>query len=162
MRACGTIPLAGVAFEGMRDRGFAFMVDISDRKRVEQQLWESNERFEIVAQTTSDAVWDWDLVSGNVVWSQSVHTLFGYLRSDVGSGYDAALRALAPDQAEKVVFLTAGAYTPTAQRFLEEVENTCLEKPFDPEELRTFTRNRIGSAGAASCPLRASAGSACG
>lgn len=53
------------------------------------------------------------------------------------------LRGLAPAEADKVVFVTANAYTEGARRFLDELENPCLEKPFDPEALRAFTRERI-------------------
>jgi CheY-like chemotaxis protein len=41
----------------------------------------------------------------------------------------------APQQAAVIVFLTGGAFTPRARRFLDEVPNRWLEKPFDPAQL---------------------------
>ncbi|MBI5518011.1 MAG: response regulator [Deltaproteobacteria bacterium] len=41
-----------------------------------------------------------------------------------------ALATAAPEQRERVVFLTGGAFTPRAREFLVSVTNRCLEKPF--------------------------------
>ena len=41
-------------------------------------LRESEERFQLVARATNDAIWDWDIVANTVWWSDSVWTLFGY------------------------------------------------------------------------------------
>jgi PAS domain S-box-containing protein len=49
-----------------------------------------------------------------------------------------------PRAAERVVFLTGGAFTPDAKAFLDRVPNAQIEKPFDPKSLRelvqTFAR----------------------
>jgi CheY-like chemotaxis protein len=49
----------------------------------------------------------------------------------------------APDQAKVVVFLTGGAFTPRARRFLDEVPNRRLEKPFGPEQLRSLVNSAV-------------------
>jgi PAS domain S-box-containing protein len=41
-----------------------------------------------------------------------------------------------PEVARRMVFLTGGAFTPSARRFIEDHRARCIEKPFDPEELR--------------------------
>ncbi len=48
-----------------------------------------------------------------------------------------------PDTAERMVFLTGGAFTPGARKFLDSVSNPSLEKPFDPDRLRDFVRDRL-------------------
>ncbi len=60
-----------------------------------------------------------------------------------GMELHAALVTLAPDQAERMVLLTGGAFTSTARRFLEEVPNIVLEKPFDPTHLRAIVRGLV-------------------
>ena len=59
-----------------------------------------------------------------------------------GSGIDVwrALRSTGDDR--KIVFMTGGPTLPEATEFLAAVENTCLEKPFSPEELRQLLRDR--------------------
>jgi CheY-like chemotaxis protein len=50
---------------------------------------------------------------------------------------------LAPEQAERMVFLTGGAFTPLARAFLDRVKNRCVEKPFTPRELRELVQVRL-------------------
>jgi CheY-like chemotaxis protein len=49
----------------------------------------------------------------------------------------------APDQAEKIVFLTGGAFTPRARAFLDEIGNQHIEKPFDPRVLKALVNGRV-------------------
>jgi PAS domain S-box-containing protein len=50
----------------------------------------------------------------------------------------ATLREANPALARRMVFMTAGAFTPRAREFLESVPNARLEKPFDPATLRAL------------------------
>ena len=61
------------------------------------------------------------------------------------SGMDlhAELSKTAPDQAERMCFLTGGAFTPRAMAFVAEVPDRLLEKPFDPEALLGLVRERL-------------------
>jgi two-component system, cell cycle sensor histidine kinase and response regulator CckA len=48
-----------------------------------------------------------------------------------------------PEQAERVVFLTGGAFTPAAREFIARVPNTVLEKPFDEEALASVLADHL-------------------
>lgn len=63
---------------GKAYRMIGALTDISDRKQFEQELREINQRFELVTRATSDAVWDWDLLSGEVFRGIGYKNLFGY------------------------------------------------------------------------------------
>jgi len=54
-----------------------------------------------------------------------------------------ALEELDPAQAERVIFLTGGAFTPTSQAFLASVSNRCFEKPCDLQTLRATIREYV-------------------
>ena len=58
--------------------------------------------------------------------------------------YDGIARRM-PEQAERMVFLTGGAFTPMARAFLGRVKNRCVEKPFTPGELRSLVREELGT-----------------
>jgi PAS domain S-box-containing protein len=49
----------------------------------------------------------------------------------------------APDQAQAMVFVTGGAFTPRAREFLAEMASRCIEKPFDTAALRAVVAARI-------------------
>ena len=51
------------------------------------------------------------------------------------------LGKVAPDQVERLVFVTGGAFTPRAREFLERVPNARVEKPIDFQNLRLLLRN---------------------
>lgn len=53
------------------------------------------------------------------------------------------LVTLDPAQAQKIVFLTGGAFTASAREFLDQVANRRLEKPFDLKELRKLVDDFI-------------------
>ena len=53
----------------------------------------------------------------------------------------AELSKIAPDQAERVVFVTGGAFTPRAREFLERIPNARVEKPIDFQNLKLLLRN---------------------
>ena len=53
----------------------------------------------------------------------------------------AELGKLAGDQADRLVFVTGGAFTPRAREFLERVPNARVEKPIDFQNLRLLLRN---------------------
>lgn len=59
-------------------------LDVTRRKETEIQLRRSEERFQLVARATNDAIWDWDLTTDAVWWNQGISTLFGYSPDEVG------------------------------------------------------------------------------
>ena len=70
------------------DKGGAAVVgalrDITERKRAEEALRGSEERFRLIAQAASDGIWDWDLVTGAVWWNEGIRKLIGHAPSDLG------------------------------------------------------------------------------
>jgi len=59
-----------------------------------------------------------------------------------GPGLYDELRKIAPGQAERMVFVTGGAFTMRAREFLERVQNVRLSKPFDVASLLSLVRSR--------------------
>ena len=74
-----------------------------ERKKNEEALKLSQERFELVARATSDAVWDWDLSTDEIWWNEGFQKLFGYKAEDVVSEPDPWSGRIHPEDAERVV-----------------------------------------------------------
>jgi CheY-like chemotaxis protein len=55
-----------------------------------------------------------------------------------GMELHARLREVAPALADRTVFLTGGAFTPSARAFLARVGNARIEKPVEPDQLRAL------------------------
>lgn len=60
-----------------------------------------------------------------------------------GIEFHAELQGRVPEQADKVVFMTGGAFTQRAREFLATVPNLHLEKPFDLRQLLALVRGRL-------------------
>lgn len=54
------------------------LTDITDRKRVEDDLKASLERFEFVKKATRDAIYDWDITNDRLIWGDGFKALFGH------------------------------------------------------------------------------------
>jgi CheY-like chemotaxis protein len=55
----------------------------------------------------------------------------------------AELMSFAPEQAERMVFVTGGAFTMRARDFLDRVPNARMSKPFDVDALLALVRSRL-------------------
>ncbi len=53
------------------------------------------------------------------------------------------LSRVAPEQANRMIFLTGGAFTAKARKFLSETPKENMEKPFDPANLRAIVQRYL-------------------
>jgi CheY-like chemotaxis protein len=62
-----------------------------------------------------------------------------------GMELHAELSKLSGDQADRMIFLTGGAFTTRARAFLDETPNQRIEKPFDTAHLRAMINERVNA-----------------
>jgi CheY-like chemotaxis protein len=62
-----------------------------------------------------------------------------------GPDFYRALETAHPQLLETVIFVTGGAFTAKSREFLDQVANSRLEKPFDPQVLASLVRDRISA-----------------
>ena len=74
--------------------------DITERKRAEDALKISQERIIFATEGANLGIWNWDVVTGELVWSDKCKTLFG-IQTDETMSYRRFLDALHPDDREK-------------------------------------------------------------
>jgi len=53
-------------------------IDETERMNSIKLLEESNERFRLVSQATSDAIWDWNITERELFWGEGFRTYYGY------------------------------------------------------------------------------------
>jgi PAS domain S-box-containing protein len=73
-----------------------------ERKRMEDALRKSEERFQLAARATNDALWDWDLKTNSVWYSDACYKLLGYEPQEGESSIELWTDAIHPDDREKV------------------------------------------------------------
>jgi PAS domain S-box-containing protein len=77
--------------------------DITDRKKAVAALRESEHRYRLVADAANDAIWDWNLVTSEVVWNEGVRSRFGYTAEQVVPDVAWWYEHIHPEDRERVV-----------------------------------------------------------
>jgi len=49
------------------------------------EIIDSNERYDIVAKATSDTIWDWKIEEDSFIWNKGIQGVFGYRKEDIGT-----------------------------------------------------------------------------
>lgn len=79
------------------------MMDITERKLAEEKIVHSNERFEFIAKTTNDAVWETNLETG-VSWGNEMHQrLYGLSLKDPVPNFEKWKQCLHPEDRGAIV-----------------------------------------------------------
>nr|WP_247887227.1 PAS domain S-box protein [Azospirillum sp. SYSU D00513] len=77
--------------------------DITTRRRAEEALRETEERYRLAARATNDAIWDWNLEANHILWNEAVRTLFGYGEDHTETSGDWWKEQIHPEDRERVV-----------------------------------------------------------
>ncbi|HVS92928.1 MAG TPA: PAS domain S-box protein [Mucilaginibacter sp.] len=77
--------------------------DATERKKSEEALRLSNERFEYATKATSDIIWDWNLETNEVYYSGNIEYLFGHRSGYNSDNLPFYFEHVHPDDRERVV-----------------------------------------------------------
>ncbi|MDG6251035.1 PAS domain S-box protein, partial [Methanocalculus sp.] len=76
------------------------LTDITERRRIEDSLRESEERYRLTLDATNDGIWDWDLVSGNAILSPRWYRMLGYEPGEMPGSYETWRSLIHPEDIE--------------------------------------------------------------
>jgi len=76
--------------------------DITERKRNEKALSQSEYSLAEAQRIAQVGNWDWDIINNKLVWSDEIYRIFGYKPKEFDANYDAFLNAIHADDRELV------------------------------------------------------------
>jgi diguanylate cyclase (GGDEF)-like protein/PAS domain S-box-containing protein len=71
--------------------------DITERRKAEEALRESEERLALAQKAGRVGVFDWDMISGKVVWTEQLYEMFGLLPGSFEETYEGWAKHVHPD-----------------------------------------------------------------
>ncbi|WP_299493539.1 EAL domain-containing protein [Acaryochloris sp. IP29b_bin.137] len=80
----------------------SYLVDITQRKRAEQILRESEERYAAAARGANDGLWDWHLRSNRVYFSPRWKSMIGYEEDEISDHCEEWLDRIHPDDRDRL------------------------------------------------------------
>lgn len=91
----------------------------TEQNRMEAVLQQSEERLRVALNVAQMGIWDWDLQTNQITWTESNETLFGLAPGTFGGTYEALLELVHPED--------QGRVRQAVVRSLEQKTSYCLE-----------------------------------
>ena len=80
----------------------SMVVDITERKKVEELLRISEERYALAQRAANIGSWDWNISTDTLQWSDQIEPMFGFATGEFGRTYAAFLDCVHPDDRKHV------------------------------------------------------------
>ncbi|WP_409522252.1 PAS domain S-box protein [Pseudomonas sp.] len=90
---------------GERGEHLGFMKILRDRTHEHlagRSILEAQERHRLAAKATNDAIWDWDMASGQVQWNDALHEAYGHTIDHGQMGYQWWVAHIHPEDRDRV------------------------------------------------------------
>ncbi|MDQ1167057.1 MULTISPECIES: PAS domain-containing protein [unclassified Flavobacterium] len=79
------ILITGLVFKFILAKNEKRSITIFEKlNKTNEEIKESNEKYDIVAKATSDTIWDWKIQEDSINWNKGIESVFGYNPEEVG------------------------------------------------------------------------------
>ncbi len=89
--------------EGTPFRMVGTVLDITERKKIEEVLVERTQRLELATKSTNLGIWDWDVANNRMLWDDRMLELYGLTRETFPGGIEAWQKGLHPEDRDMTI-----------------------------------------------------------
>ncbi len=79
-----------------------YWLDVTERKQATDLLKQSEERYALAQKVANIGSWDWDITSGELVWSEQIESMFGFEQGQFEGTYKAFLDCVHSEDRQSV------------------------------------------------------------
>lgn len=80
-----------------------FVRDVTERHKAQEAIKRANERFELAASAINSAIYDWDITSDIMLWTDGVTEVFGYELGEIDPTPEWRVERIHPDDRQPVL-----------------------------------------------------------
>jgi PAS domain S-box-containing protein len=84
-------------------RRLGMVMDVTEHKEAEAALLASEETLRLLARATNDAIWDWNLLTQDLWWSEGFEALFGFHRDEIESTVESWINRIHPEDRGEIL-----------------------------------------------------------
>jgi PAS domain S-box-containing protein len=96
-------------------------------KDTNDEIKESNDRYDIVAKATSDTIWDWKIEEDTLLWNKGIEGVFGYKQSEVGKNSNWWFENIHPEDSIKMSIKLYSFIEQKTEKWQDEYRFKCAD-----------------------------------
>ena len=96
-------------------------------KNTNNEIKESNERYDIVSKATSDTIWDWKIQEDRMTWNKGIKGVFGYKQDQVGESSNWWFENIHPEDSIKMSIKLYSFIEQKTEKWQDEYRFKCAD-----------------------------------
>jgi PAS domain S-box-containing protein len=118
---------------------FRYVLSTNDNKnkatfekltKTNEEIKESNEKYDIVAKATSDTIWDWKIQEDKLIWNQGIKSIFGYEQEQVGDSSKWWFNNIHPEDSIKMSIKLYSFIEQKTENWQDEYRFKCADNSY--------------------------------
>ena len=102
-------------------------IESYNRNLAEQQLKESEKRWQLVLEGNNDGIWDWDCTTNQVFFSTRYKTMLGYEEDELAPNVDSWMKLVHPDDFSRVMSIVESYWAGETPHYIAEHRVSCKD-----------------------------------
>ncbi|WP_366184194.1 PAS domain-containing protein [Flavobacterium ovatum] len=99
-------------------------------KKTNNEIKESNEKYDIVAKATSDTIWDWNIAEDKLYWNKGIKGIYGYNQEEVGESSNWWFQNIHPEDSIKMSIKLYSFIEQKTENWQDEYRFKCADNTY--------------------------------